>query len=49
MFVKATFGVSTAQQAVRHFQRAEQFFHNLFDEAQVLTEPWLVFSWELLI
>ncbi len=29
--------------AVRHFQRAEQFFHNLFDEAQVLTEPWLVF------
>jgi hypothetical protein len=22
--------------------RAEQFFHNLFDEAQVLTEPWLV-------
>jgi hypothetical protein len=31
MFVKATFGVSNAQQAVRHFQRAEQFFHNIFD------------------
>jgi hypothetical protein len=34
--------VSNAQQAVRHFQRAEQFFHNLFDEAQVLTELWLM-------
>ena len=42
MFVRSHFGCPMRNRPSDIFSGAEQFFHNLFDEAQVLTEPWLL-------